>query len=171
MSNPPTNLGIVRVRPCAQLNRILVPVAGGPNGRLALSLAISLAQSSPENTQIVLLHVMLTGSDQHAATARGERAFRQAANGIEYPNIDKRMVTAATPLAGILEEAEKCDLVIIGATKEPLFRNLLLGNVAHQVVEQTTKPTIVVKRQSSIVASMLRETVLSPVHRSPKLTE
>ncbi len=171
IANPPANMGIVRVRPFAQLNRILVPVAGGPNGRLALSLAASLAQSASEETQIILLHVMLAGADQNAATARAERAFRQASNNTVYPHIEKRMVTAETPLTGILEEAEKCDLVIIGATKEPLFRNLLMGNVAHQVVEQTTKPTIVVKQQSSIVASMLRETVLPPVRRSSKLTE
>ena len=171
VSNPPTNLGIVRVRPFEKLNRILVPVAGGPNGRLALSLAASLAQSTPENTKVILLHVILNEAEPHTAQAQAENAFRRALNGGDYPFVETQTVTAETPLAGILQEAEASDLVIIGATKEPLFRNLLLGNVAQQFVEQTSKPVIVVKQQSSIMASMLRETVLSPVRRSPKLDE
>ena len=171
VSNPPTNLGIVRVRPFTQLKRILVPVAGGPNGRLALSLAAALAQSAPEDTQVVLLHVILNEADPHTAKAHAENAFRRAINGSDYPFVTKQTVTAETPLAGILQAAETCDMIIIGATKEPMFRNLLMGNVAQQVVEQTTIPVIVVKQQSTIITSMLRETVLSPVRRSPKLTE
>jgi hypothetical protein len=52
-----------------------------------------------------------------------------------------------------------------------LFRNLLLGNVAQQVAEQANCPVIVVKQRSSMLASVLRETVLPPIRRSPKLPE
>ena len=171
VSNPPADIGIVRVRPFDKLERILVPVAGGPNGRLALSMAVSLAQFDPEKTKIVLLHVALAEADQQAAESRAESAFRRALSGHDHPFVEKRIVTAEDPLSGILQEAETCDMVIIGATREPMFRNLLMGNVAQRVVEQTTKPVIVVKRQSTIMASVLRETILPPVHQSSKLSE
>ncbi len=171
ISNPPTDIGIVRVRPFEKLERILVPVAGGPNGRLALSMATSLAQFAPERTKVVLLHVALTDVDPQAAQSRAEGAFRRALNDHDYPFVETKVVTADSPLSGILQEAEMCDMVIIGATKEPMFRNLLMGNVAQQVVEQATKPVIVVKRQSTIMASVLRETVLPPVRQSSKLPE
>ena len=169
ISNPPADMGIVRVRPFTQLNRILVPVAGGPNGRLALSLAAALARNTSEDTKVVLLHVMLNGVDQSAAKARAESAFRHALNGDEYPFVEKRTVTAETPLSGILQEAAKSNMVVIGATKEPLFRNLLMGNVAQKVVEETQCPVIVVKQRSSVLASVLRETVLPPIRQSSKL--
>jgi nucleotide-binding universal stress UspA family protein len=85
--------------------------------------------------------------------------------------VEKRTVIAKTPLAGILKEVANSDMVVIGATKEPLFRNLLMGNVAQSVAEQATCPVVVVKQRSSILASVLRETVLSPIRRSPKLTQ
>jgi hypothetical protein len=72
---------------------------------------------------------------------------------------------------GILEAAKDCDLMVIGATKEPRFRNLLMGNVAQQVAEGVKCPVIIAKRQSSIVDAMLRETVLEPIRRSDKLPE
>ena len=76
---------------------------------------------------------------------------------------------AESPLDGILQEAANSDMVVIGATKEPLFRNLLMGNVAQQVADQATKPVIVVKQRSTILASMLRETVLPPIRHSSRL--
>jgi amino acid transporter/nucleotide-binding universal stress UspA family protein len=171
VSNPPADMGIVRVRPFDELKRILVPVAGGPNGRLALALAVSLARQTPQATKVILMHVMLSNVEPTAAQARAESAFRHALNGSAYDFVEKHTVTADTPLKGILKEAADSDMIVIGATKEPLFRNLLLGNVAQQVAEQANCPVIVVKQRSSMLASVLRETVLPPIRRSPKLPE
>ena len=74
-------------------------------------------------------------------------------------------------MAGILEAAKDGDLVIIGATKEPRFRNLLMGNVAQNVAEGSETPVIIVKRQSTVIDAMLRDTVLSPIRRSDKLAD
>jgi amino acid transporter/nucleotide-binding universal stress UspA family protein len=171
VSNPPADMAIVRVRPFDQLKRILVPVAGGPNGRLALSLAISLARQTPQTTKVILVHVTSSHVNLTTAQARAESAFRHAMNSKTYDFVEKQTVMAASPLEGILQEAAQSDMIVIGATKEPLFRNLLLGNVAQQVAEQAACPVIVVKQRSSILASVLRETVLAPIRHSPKLPE
>ncbi len=171
VSNPPADMAIVRVRPFDQLKRILVPVAGGPNGRLALSLAISLARQTPQTTKVILVHVTSSHVNLTTARARAESAFRHAMNSKTYDFVEKQTVMAASPLEGILQEAAQSDMIVIGATKEPLFRNLLLGNVAQQVAEQAACPVIVVKQRSSILASVLRETVLTPIRQSPKLPE
>jgi nucleotide-binding universal stress UspA family protein len=171
VANPPTDMGIVRVRPFDKLRRILVPVAGGPNGRLARSVATSLARETPEETVVTLLHVMPIGADSRAARARAATAFRNALYGNTFAGVEERIIEAATPLEGILAAAAEYDMIVIGATKEPLFRNLLMGNVAQRVTEQATVPVIVVKQRSPILTAMLRETVLSPIHRSPKLPE
>lgn len=171
VANPPADIGIVRFHPVDKINWILVPIAGGPNGRLALSLALALARSTEEDTKIIMLHVLPTGADPTAGQARAENAFRHALNGREDNLVEKRIVEASTPYEGIMQEAAKCDMVIIGATKEPLFRNLLVGNVAQRVAEEVDKPVILVKQRSNVLAAMLRETVLPPIHKSPKLSQ
>jgi CIC family chloride channel protein len=147
-----------------------VPIAGGPNGRLSVNLALALARNTPEDTEVVLLNVLVSGIKRAQGEARAASAFRYAKHGLDFP-FEERIVEAETPVAGILEVAKECDLVIIGATKEPRFRNLLMGNVAQAVAEGAQCPVIIAKRQSSIVDSMLRETVLTPIRRSDKLPE
>ena len=59
-------------------------------------------------------------------------------------------------------------MVVIGATKERLFRNILMGNVSEQVAARARCPVIMVKRRSTMFASMLRETILPTVQRIPE---
>ncbi len=168
VSNPPADIAILRSRPYEQLRCILVPVAGGPNARLAVNTAVSLARNTPEPTKVVLLHVLVDGVDPTAGEARARRAFRRATEGIDYP-FEERIVTASNPVEGILRESESCDMIVIGATKEPLLRNLLVGNVAQRVAEQAKCPVMLVKRRSTVLKSVLRETLTPAVARSPKL--
>lgn len=169
IANPPADTAVVRLREMRPFRRILVPVAGGQNGRLALTTAIALARSTPEPSQVVLLHITLPDVDETTAEARARNAFRRAYEGNSYESVEKQTLAANTPLEGILSAAEGSDLIVIGATKESLFRNLLMGNVAQQVAEQAEVPVIIVKRRSSAVAAVLRETILPPILRSAKL--
>ena len=59
--------------------------------------------------------------------------------------------------------------VLILAETGFIIRNLLLGNVSQQVAEQAHCPVVLVKRRSTILKAVLRETVLPPIHTSPKL--
>ncbi len=170
-SNPPTDVAIVRHRPYEQLRSILVPVAGGPNGRLAVSVAIAMARNTPEQTRLILTHVSLPSVDVTEAQARAQNAFRRATEGRRYEFIDRRVVTASSPVEGIMRAAADCDMVVIGATKERLFRNILIGNVSEQVAERAHCPVIMVKRRSTMFASMLRETILPPAQRTFDATQ
>lgn len=62
----------------------------------------------------------------------------------------------------IVEAAHSHDLVVMGATEEPVFRNLLTGNIPTQVASNAPVSVIIVKRRSGLIRSMLRQTVLSP---------
>jgi amino acid transporter/nucleotide-binding universal stress UspA family protein len=166
VANPPADVVVFRSRPYGTLAHILVPVAGGPNGRLALTTAVSLARNTPEETTVVLLYVVPPGTDQQTANARAETAFRRANDTVSYPAIEHRVVAAESPLAGILAEAETADMVVVGASEERGFRNLLLGNVAQQVAEKVACPVLIVRRRSTAVQAVLRETVLRPEGRT-----
>ncbi len=168
VSNPPADLAIVRQRPTKQLKRIVVPVAGGPNTHLAVITAVALARNTREGTEVVLVHVVVDGASEADAQARANNAFRRAVEGVDYP-VQTEMVQAADPVAGILKMADAADMIVIGATKEPRLKNLLIGNVASRVAEQAPCAVMIVKRRSTMLAAVLRETVLPPVRRSEKL--
>ena len=102
--------------------------------------------------------------------ARANNAFRRAAEGINYP-YETKIIVASSPVEGIMAEAAEADMIVIGATKEPFFVNLLMGNVSQRIADRANCPVLIVKRRSTVLKSMLRETVLQPVFRSRKLDD
>lgn len=173
LGNPPADIAIFRSRPYQSLNRILVPVAGGTNARFVLTKAIALAKSTPGDTEIVLLFVKTKGQDSVEQDARAKAAFRRATEGgIDYP-LTETVVTADSPVDGILQTAKELqvNMIVIGATSERgMFRNLLIGNVAERVADEAHCSVMIMKRRSSMLRSVLRETVLVP-ERSRKLPD
>ena len=168
VANPPADIAILRARPINGLRRIIVPVAGGSNSRLSASTARALALASVGETKVVIVHVAINGANQTTVEARAQNAFRRATEGMDFP-FETAIVMADDPVTGILKAAEGSDMIVIGATKEPMFRNLLMGNVSYRVADQADCPVLIVKRRSPILQSMLRETVLQPIRRSGKL--
>lgn len=169
VSNPPADVAILRSRPYHKLRRIVVPVAGGPNSNLAVNTAVSLARNLEEPAEVVMVHVVVNGLSPADVEARAKNTFRSASVGIAYSGLTQEVVPAQNPVEGILKAGKDADMIVIGATREKPFRNLLLGNVSQQVAEQAHCPVMLVKRRSTILESVLRETVLPPVYRSSKL--
>lgn len=169
IANPPADLVVVRTRPLRPLQRILVPVAGGPNARLAARIAVALARNTPDDTGVTLLHVIPAEADQKLATVRAQNTFRRVGESLGY-EFATRTIVNSSPVEGILEAAADADMIVIGASQERLFHNLLLGSVSHEVAERAEVPVLLAKRRSNILASMLRETILPAVRRDHQLT-
>lgn len=167
LANPPSDTAVLRYRPFDELRTLVVPVAGRANERLAVQLAVNLARSNREPATIQLMYAALPDLSEAENEERAEAAFARVVTDISVP-YETRVVKAGSVAEGILQAAQACDMVIIGATKEPVFRNLLLGNVAQTVAEQAPCSVLVVKRRSNLVRSLMRETILRPVPRSSK---
>ncbi|MCP4541160.1 MAG: amino acid permease [Chloroflexi bacterium] len=146
--DPPCDLAVVRFRKREQPRYILVPTAGGPHAALAIDLAISQARQfkieTGEESNITLLYVLLEGADE-IAKAWGSRMLSDVAGRYDYP-LNQKVVTAPDVVSGILEEAENCNLLLIGATGERLFEQRLFGSIPEQVARETTKTVIMTKR-------------------------
>jgi amino acid transporter/nucleotide-binding universal stress UspA family protein len=162
VDDPPTDIAIVRYRQYRPLRSILVPVAGGPNSRRVVRMAVQMAlvgDSGP--AKVTLLHVLPVGA-KSADRVRAEQSLRYVLEGIEYEHVEQRIVEGTNVVETILAQAEGHDLIIIGATAEPLFKNLLMGNISNQVAKRASVSVIMVKRRSSRLHSFLRQTVLEP---------
>jgi basic amino acid/polyamine antiporter, APA family len=166
VDNPTTDIALVRYRKHRTLKSVLVPVAGGRNSRLITSLAITMArQEEAGPARVTLLHIVPPGASE-AARVRGMQYIDQALAGNTYEYVDKVVVEHSDIVECVLQAAEGHDLILVGATDEPLFRNLLVGNVAERIARNAKVTTIMVKRRSGPIKSMLRQTVLAPSTRS-----
>jgi nucleotide-binding universal stress UspA family protein len=162
VDDPPTDIAVVRYRSDRPLRSILVPVAGGPNSRRSVKLAVSMARGEdPGPVKVTLLNVVPAGASD-SDRVRGEQVLSYALNGIDYEHIERRVVEGADVVDAILAEAEGVDLIVLGAAQEPLFKNLLMGNISEQVATRANVTVVMVKRRSSPLHSFLRRTVLEP---------
>jgi len=164
VDDPPCDIAVVRYREHRPLRSIFVPVSGGPNSRRVVRTAVNMASLGEEGPALVnLMHIVPPGAGtrEHIRT---NQIFDYALEGIDYPHITRDIVEGTNVLDTIMENAEncECDLIVIGSTDEPLFRNLLFGNIADQVANQAKVTVIVVKRRQSAFHSFLRQTVLEP---------
>jgi nucleotide-binding universal stress UspA family protein len=127
-----------------------------------VKIAVDIARSGGDGAEVVLLNVRPPGADRARVKARAQNLFRRLSEGIDFP-FQTEMVVADNPPAGILEVSPNFDMIVLGSTRESLFRNLIMGNVSEQVADEASCPVLLVKRRSGIITSMLRETVLQPV--------
>ncbi len=163
VDNPPTDIAVVRFRGERPLRSILVPIAGGPNGYRALELAITLAEqaSNGEQTEIVLFSV-IPSKARVSVKVRMQKTLDTLLQRASYPHIRALTVEHDNTVDAIVEEARAHDMIIIGASAEPLFQNILVGTVPEQVARRAEVTVIMVKRRSSAMHSFLRQTVLEP---------
>ena len=164
VDNPPTDIAIVRYREYRPLRSILVPVSDEPNSRRAVRMAVSMARASQNGpVKVTLLHVLPVGA-RSAAIVRAEQCLDYVLEGIEDTFVEKRLVEGTDVVDSVINEAQagSHDLIVVGATEEPLFRNLLMGNVSGQIAGRAQVTVVMVKRRSSLLHSFLRQTVLEP---------
>jgi nucleotide-binding universal stress UspA family protein len=164
VDDPPCDIALVRYREHRPIRSIFVPVSGGPNSRRVVRTAVNMASLGEEGpAKVNLMHIVPPGAGTRERV-RANQIFDYAMEGIDYPHISRNIVEGTSVLDTILENAEncECELIVIGATDEPLFRNLLVGNIAEQVASRAKVTVIVVKRRQSAFHSFLRQTVLEP---------
>jgi len=164
VDNPPTDIAIVRYREYRPLRSILVPVSDEPNSRRAVRMAVSMARASQNGpVKVTLLHVLPVGA-RSAAIVRAEQCLDYVLEGIEDTFVEKRLVEGTDVVDSVINEAQagSHDLIVVGATEEPLFRNLLMGSVSGQIAGRAPVTVVMVKRRSSPLHSFLRQTVLEP---------
>jgi len=155
-------MAIVRYRAYRPLRSILVPVAGGPNSRRAARMAVNMAHGESDGpVRVTLLHVLPPGS-RPADQVRARQVMDYALEGLSYDAVHRQTVEGTNVVDAVLEAAEGHDLIVIGATEEPLFKNLLAGNISREVARRAEVSVVVVKRRSSALHSLLRQTVLEP---------
>jgi amino acid transporter len=157
--NPPCDLAVVRFRKRREPRRILVPTSGGANTRLAISLAIDQARRFAERTGktpvVTLLHVCVPADACPEVRARGFELLRHLASDYDYP-MEVKVLPSDDVVGGITAESAQHDLVVIGATAERLFDQVLFGTIPERVALRAPVTVMMVKGYKGPVRSWIR---------------
>lgn len=141
---------IVAVRPVglvsedgywSSLNRLLLPVRGGPNSGLTLRIGHAIAQRN--NGMITLLHVSseVSRTDQNKFLAEFEPAMRN------LERITRSVTTKGQVSKMINSEAESHDLIVMGAPSREIRPDGWSGPMLDAISGGDRFPLIVVKEQ------------------------
>lgn len=149
----PCDIAVVKQRGLAKVESILVPVRGGPNAELALTLAADLARGF--GAQLVVLHVVPLGGGPDAV-ARSQAALddlvRRHTRGV---TVKRQLVQAPTVRGAILRESALHDLVVVGAAAEPTGSGAgrrLFGRLAENLAVRARPTVMVVKSRQPVTA-------------------
>ncbi len=148
LTRPPCDVALVRGPFPKELNRVLLSVRGGPHAELALRVGLSLRPH-----QLTSLH--LTLPDQ-AATDAPFRGLEQVLKRL--PEVKTESAITADPAGAIVERAGEFDLVVMGATAQPLVSNATLGQVADRVLQESPAAVMAVKTRRPMPANAADET-------------
>jgi len=157
--NPPCDLAVVRFRKRREPRRILVPTSGGANTRLAISLAIDqarrFAERSGESPVVTLLYVCVPADACPEVRAQGFELLRHLASDYDYP-MEVKVLPSEDVVGGITAESAQHDLVVIGATAERLFDQVLFGTIPERVALRAPVTVMMVKGYKGPVRSWIR---------------
>lgn len=162
LANPPTDIALVRAAARAKetYERILVPVISGANSRLALELACDIGRvvAGRKHACVTLLHVV---RGKEALSAGWDAEFADLREEITYGKLETKLIQGSSIANTIIEEAENHDLMIFGASDEPIFERILTGSISRRLLRDAKPTTVMVKRRQPVLSSLLRRTVLS----------
>ncbi len=146
----PADIAVVKQRGSRDIRRIVVPVRGGPHAELAVRYADAIAQRT--GAQVSVLHFVPPGITL-AVRAQAEHALaqfiRQHLNGRGEGVVRE----AANVRNAILREAEKADLVVMGASAQPVGTDgdAYLFGALPEAIATRARPTVVVVKTREVI--------------------
>jgi nucleotide-binding universal stress UspA family protein len=131
---------------------VLVPYAGGPNAAFALETASIMVER--DGGQVVVFHVAPPGKP----TQDIDLFLDETVPGL---NVDRSLfepkyVISRELLNSILDESEHYDLVVMGATEDPIFRQRVMGSLPEEFARYCKKPLVMVKAKHPIKSFIKR---------------
>jgi nucleotide-binding universal stress UspA family protein len=146
----PADIAVVKQRGAREIRRVLVPVRGGPHAELALRFADAIA--ARHDATVVVLHLVPPGITM-AVRAQAERALAAFVKQHLKGRGEGLLREAPNVRNAILREAERADLVVMGASASPGgdgTDTYLFGALPEAIAARSKASVIVVKTREAI---------------------
>lgn len=167
IDDPPCDLALVKPGKTGRVQRVLLPVRGGPHARLALRVAQAVA--AQHSACLTLLHVVVPRwSPQRRA--REERFSDAVRRQVTYPNTEQLQVEADSIEAVLRAQGAQHDLVVMGAAARDDTSPSLVGRIAESMARTLDSGVIVVKTREPVTLSTFGSTPTAAVE-TPDISE
>ncbi|HEY9814700.1 MAG TPA: chloride channel protein [Candidatus Obscuribacterales bacterium] len=135
---------LVRLSETPSFNRWLLPVAGGPNAQAALKLLpplLSLGQAPL--VRVCQIFPTAKGATDVSAL---QSAVEQLRRYLSYPVIPRAIVNDAIADSIVtLAQEEHCDVIVLGASRESLLKQVIQGNIPEAIARHSSCTVILVR--------------------------
>lgn len=157
---------VIRYAPCdlmvykiskngKQKKHCLLPTAGGPNAKLAS--CVMEAISKDWHMDITTGYVLPPNANEEQHVLADSR-MNNILGGLDIPgNVHKKIIESASVAGGIAKASKDYDLLVIGAAKEPFFKQVLFGEIPEKVARYSPTSVLVVKKYEGAVKSILKK--------------
>jgi glycosyltransferase involved in cell wall biosynthesis len=151
LRNPPCDMILARGPFPTEPAEVLFALRGGPYAELALRLGLAIGGRT--SARLTALHLARKGD-----TARAEAAFKGVDRVLRnLPQVRRVYVDTDDAALGILEAARGSDVLVLGATAQPVGMPVSIGPVAEAVLRQRAGGVMVVKSSRPMPPDMSSE--------------
>jgi len=156
----PADIAVVKQRGARDIRRIVVPVRGGPHAELAVRYADAIARR--HDAQVAVLHFVPPGITL-AVRAQAEHALAQFVRQHLRGRAEGIVREAANVRNAILREAERADLIVMGASAQPAGTDgdTYLFGALPEAIAARAKPTVVVVKTRETIGRATFEQLAS----------
>ena len=152
--NAPCDLALLKVMGSELPKRCLFPTAGGPHAQLAAQLLDVLAPAF--GMSVTACQVVEPGAGAAARAEAHHWIDKTVARINPGVAVDRLLIESESIAGGIARASKDFDLVVLGAAREPIFRQVLFGEIPEQVARYSPASVLVVKQYEGRVRSMFK---------------
>jgi amino acid transporter/nucleotide-binding universal stress UspA family protein len=156
------DVAVLRARGLTKIERVLVPIGGGPHARLGLRLASQIVQG--DGGTLTALRILRPSPELDMdVEMQGLRRVVADVLGDAAETTSARIVTHEGVADAIVREAEEggYDLLVIGASEEWPIKSLLVGALPDAVTDRAPCSVLMVRRHESAGISATRRFISS----------
>lgn len=143
-------IGVLKNNGLEKVRRILVPFRGSEHALWGTRLASEMV-SGAKDGRVTILRVVGEGTDEDEEKSR---VISEIASYADPSSVGIKVVHADRVLDGIMQEAEAAsyDLVMMGASKEWILKNMLFGSIPDLVAEECPVSVLMVRSYDTSVS-------------------
>ncbi len=137
------------------IKKVLLPTAGGDHARRAERYAAALVKNLNGQLTVCQIQPPSRKGNTEVAEAMLEEAKQRIkdASGLEA---NSEIIFNDSIEEGILEASKNYDTIVVGATQDSLYQQILFGSIPEKIARQANKNIIMVKRHDPIRAMLGR---------------
>jgi amino acid transporter/nucleotide-binding universal stress UspA family protein len=148
----PCDIGVMKIKGDGKIRKILLPTAGGPNAKLAFEWGLSIAKQN--RGKLTLLSVI--GNEQKRK--RAESCLLVTKKSVHHDSdiVEDKIVCGKNIFSTILAEGKNYDLILIGASKEGLWKRVRFGTIPEKLTRTSPASVLVARKYEGGILSWIR---------------